>query len=656
LYGELPSYGKLANLADDKAELTIKFRTNSDWYKVVRFVKNGKNSAYVYRNDAFTKPIVGPKVSEVNAFITKIVGPKELLLSSVFSTQVHAGDIVELEPSKRKDIFHKLLGLEVFAEMQDKVNDKFKESKTKREMFVNQLQIVKTLDEVEQEVIEQSTMMAQAQTALATHEGKIINYAIKLDESEAELKVLDGIIIAREHAVRDLVDNRTALIKTNEKLEKFSLIDVVEIDKELTFKNGDLLNMEAGFLLANKEYKELEKLTDAHHREVGFHEATKLATEHICDLHAAKVNELMDKIEALDNIGCSDDPLPCTYIDGAKQAEKELETCMDEHAETIKDWNKKNGECQKKIALTKDAKNEYHAKMNTFDRDAYETLKAEIQSLVCELDEAEMHNCKKDDLLQDVEFYLNGISASKVVLDAMESDTTEKFILVQNLIQGHKDSLGKERILATAKEVAIAEYKKDLTHLQEDLGKLTKLDAELKVLDEQIPKLDVLNEALSKNGIPQLIIDSALPQLQDILDILCGAINKFSIEINTQKPNKEGTNAKETIDFIVDDGIKPRDVKFYSGGEKKLLKTVIRLSLSLFQSQRTGNSYKLLLMDETFDALDFENSMMLLKIIYNLRTKFKQIFVISHSDDVLGRLSKCIKFKREGGRTLIDGA
>ncbi len=61
----------------------------------------------------------------------------------------------------------------------------------------------------------------------------------------------------------------------------------------------------------------------------------------------------------------------------------------------------------------------------------------------------------------------------------------------------------------------------------------------------------------------------------------------------------------------------------------------------------------MLCLDEIFDALDSDNAMLMLKIIYNLKTKFNQIFIISHSMNILGNLSKSIQFKKEGGKTIV---
>ncbi len=95
-------------------------------------------------------------------------------------------------------------------------------------------------------------------------------------------------------------------------------------------------------------------------------------------------------------------------------------------------------------------------------------------------------------------------------------------------------------------------------------------------------------------------------------------------------------------------------MKYYSGGEKKLLKSLIRLSLSIFQTQRTNRNYKTLFMDEAFDALDKNNALHLLKILYNLSDRFNQIFIVSHFTDILYNFTNCIKLKKKSNKTIIN--
>jgi DNA repair exonuclease SbcCD ATPase subunit/DNA repair exonuclease SbcCD nuclease subunit len=651
LYGEMPSYGKLANLSDKKCLLESVFHTNKDKYKVIRKINNGKNSAWIYK-DGSSKPIVGPKVSEVNAKITQLVGPKELLLSSVFSTQVHAGDIVELDPSKRKGIFHQILGLGIYADMKEKINDKFKEAKTQREMLLSQLKTVKTLDEVEKEVVTKSTLMTEANIRLSNHEGAIVNYVIKKEAKEKEYSDADKKMTIKAGLEHTLQGHRDNLISTQH-LIKFAIpVNVDALIDKCSNKKKDLRNEAEAYNKQNDAILAVMGKTIAYNKVKTEYDDCVKGRERFEELHALEIKTHVEKSNLINDAGCKDSPIACPFIEGAVESISMIEKLDIRHIAELKLWDKK-------IANLLTKKDEAwcaidDSDIGKIDKSLYKSIEADIKKLEMDIGEGIDHNRSIIKLKEDEEYYYSKILEIKIELESMKDDSA-LLILLKNQIQCIDDSLGKERALATAETVKVAEIKKDVEHLGYELDKLTTYNEQIKNLDNKIPKLEILNEALSINGIPQLIIDSALPQLQDILDILAEFINKFKITIKTQKLNKTGDNAKETIDFIVDDGIKSRDVKFFSGGEKKLLKTLIRLSLSLFQSQRTGNSYKLLLMDETFDALDIENSLLLLKIIYNLRSKFKQIFVISHSDDVLGRLSKCIKFKREGNRTLIDG-
>lgn len=652
LYGELPSYGKLSALADDIASLEIKFHTNTDNYRVLRKVNKGKQTAYVYKNGS-KKALMGPKVSEVNAFMTKIVGPKELLQASVFSTQIYAGDIVDLEPSKRKDVFHKLLGLGVFAEIKEEIDDRLKASNTKKEVLSNQLKTVRTISEITKAVTSLALTIAEDKFALGVLKGDVDKYHDKKAEADQEYIKFERVVTAKNLEDRSLVEYRDLLNETKAELSKLEDINSASLTKERDAKQKELDAEAITYKQQNKEYAELVVLNNDYAELDNEYLNCSNGLEALKDNHNTTVEILLHKISDMEGVGCSEDPLPCPFIDHAVDAPDTLKEKVSVHEKKVENWEIKKAHLFNKRELSRDAINNH--KITDKDQSIYGNLEQELKAINLKLDEALILESKAGFLEKDVTHFLILIADSKTAISKLDPDAGEKLIATKNQMQHITDSLGKCQLQITAKEVSIAEGTKDVEFLGNEFKRLDKFQDELFILNQEIPKLETLSKAFSKNGIPQLIIDSALPQLQDILDILANFINKFSIEIKTQKLNQDGTSAKETIDFIVDDGIKPRDVKFYSGGEKKLLKTLIRLSLSLFQSQRTGNSYKLLLMDETFDALDPENSLILLKILYNLKTKFKQIFVISHSDDILGRLAKCIKFQRKGNRTLIDG-
>ena len=105
---------------------------------------------------------------------------------------------------------------------------------------------------------------------------------------------------------------------------------------------------------------------------------------------------------------------------------------------------------------------------------------------------------------------------------------------------------------------------------------------------------------------------------------------------------------KEVIDILVDDGIKERDVKTYSGAERKILKYVIRVAFAILQAEKHGKGLKVLTIDEAFDTLEDEYVVYLLGMLEKLTKYFNQIFIISHNASLLSGIPMKIKF--DGGR------
>ncbi len=216
--------------------------------------------------------------------------------------------------------------------------------------------------------------------------------------------------------------------------------------------------------------------------------------------------------------------------------------------------------------------------------------------------------------------------------------------ITESIREINKKIKNKEEQITNVK-IELTKERKELSFHQRKLKGLGKLIDEQEKLRAEETKYRTLVEAFGKDGIPQLLIDAALPQLQEVLNILSSYLKKFSIEVTTQTELKTG-GARETIGFLVDDGVQKRDIKRYSGGERKLLKGFIRIAMSLFQAQRTGGRYKVLFLDEAFDSLDRPRAMLLTKIVSNLSEIFNQIFIVSHTNDLLGEFGNVILFEK----------
>lgn len=181
------------------------------------------------------------------------------------------------------------------------------------------------------------------------------------------------------------------------------------------------------------------------------------------------------------------------------------------------------------------------------------------------------------------------------------------------------------------------------------------LVSEIAKKEESTAVYEFLTKAFGRDGIPQLIVDSAIPHLQEIMhDMMSEIDGKWTIRIATQRETKSGST-QERIDILVDDGDDERDIATYSGGEMNLLSTIVRIAFSILQAERSGKGLKVLVLDEAMYFADNEYSDAFMRMLRKLPKYFNQIFVISHSEFVLSSIQDKIFFSRtSAGKSMVQ--
>lgn len=144
-----------------------------------------------------------------------------------------------------------------------------------------------------------------------------------------------------------------------------------------------------------------------------------------------------------------------------------------------------------------------------------------------------------------------------------------------------------------------------------------------------------LREAFSKNGVPAMIIDAAVPELESTANELLSRISdgRMNVRFDTQKENKSGT-VSETLDILISDELGTRDYAMYSGGEGFRVNFAIRVALSQFLARRAGAELKTLFIDEGFGSQDEVGRERLLEAINIIRDRFDLILVVTHIDEL----------------------
>lgn len=210
---------------------------------------------------------------------------------------------------------------------------------------------------------------------------------------------------------------------------------------------------------------------------------------------------------------------------------------------------------------------------------------------------------------------------------------------------------------AQAPDVDAAEL--ELRHLEEQKSQLQKevgaalqwvrtldsLRLRLKELQDkkdeltlQIGRYKQLERAFSKDGVPALLIEQALPQIEakanEILDRL--SMGSMSVRFLTQAAykDKRREDLKETLDILISDGVGTRDYEMFSGGEAFRVDFAIRLALSEILAQRASARLRMLVIDEGFGSQDAQGRQRLIEAINLVKPDFAKILVITHIDEL----------------------
>jgi exonuclease SbcC len=147
-----------------------------------------------------------------------------------------------------------------------------------------------------------------------------------------------------------------------------------------------------------------------------------------------------------------------------------------------------------------------------------------------------------------------------------------------------------------------------------------------------------LEAAFGKDGVPALLIEQALPNIEakanQILERLSSGT--MSIRFLTQRSYKDlnREDLMETLDIQIRDQAGVRDYEMYSGGESFRINFAIRLALSHVLAQRAGAKLQTLVIDEGFGSQDSLGRQRLIEAINLIKGDFKKILVISHIEQI----------------------
>ena len=144
-----------------------------------------------------------------------------------------------------------------------------------------------------------------------------------------------------------------------------------------------------------------------------------------------------------------------------------------------------------------------------------------------------------------------------------------------------------------------------------------------------------LAEAFGKKGIQALLIETALPEIENEANKLLARMtdNRMHVKIETQKETQKG-DVTETLEIKISDELGIRNYEMYSGGEAFRINFAIRIALSRLLARRAGAPLPTLIIDEGFGTQDASGIEKLKEAINSIQDDFEKILVITHVEEL----------------------
>jgi exonuclease SbcD len=742
-FGHAPSRKDLPSLlpldSDGIGVIEVAFRSAGKKYLARRSFKKTpktfKQEAYLFAAEDYNaekpdydKAQAGPKVEDVKNRCITLIGDPALVFAGIFSSQNESGDLVDLDPSERKELFAKLLGSEKYLKLSEIAKEKASadnaiiESHRARierlkieladeendEMTIKTLKIqIATLNESIESENEAATA---AQETLAGLEvlrkdrdksaAALAEVSTRKEEIKTEGTLVKSQKAKYEAAEANIKEMEATLSSAREAKEKLD-----EINAKLADNNKQVSELKQK---ANGKTIEAAKVKAAYDDQVSkwalkkAHAINELKTKRASGKKPLEkaVNDLSLEVQAKrteaenakkrakllegfpDVEACRTCPLAKDGIEGRDslaeivKAGKALVKKLDEAKAALEEYDVETASLEEKqasLAPTSDDIDESlqsKAKVLTDESlvllnestalaesvaqvgkpvAALKQLAAGAKAAEQGLDEAKgarVEIAKWDAKLESLrtEYKKRDDQSKSIIVPEIPDDAAARAAVNAIRVKIKELQAGVaagSRALGTA-EATIAAH-------QKRRDEVITLAAGIKEKDDAIGVYNALHKAFGKDGIPQLIVDSAVPHYQDIMtELMTHFGSKWSIQASTQKEVNKGASIKEVFDIIVDDGHGGRDIKTYSGGEKRLLKNVTRVAFSLLQAERSGKGLKVLVLDEATENMDHVNIDSFMKMLKSKSDQFSQIFVISHNDYVLSAMPNRILFNRNG--------
>lgn len=351
--------------------------------------------------------------------------------------------------------------------------------------------------------------------------------------------------------------------------------------------------------------------------------------------------------------------------------EREIQVGQQAEAE-MAGWKKKLAELERSLDKKDFAPSETQAARDMekqlgklgYDEEKHRSAHQQVQELK-QYEPARLALDEADKLLpqekKSLEVALAEIAARQ---SQMEADNQRMLTLSQEMAQlpGIRQRLEQANAVYQDLSGRLSEARRQTGAIEERLRRCAELAASKREKEKQLKEFREeesvyrdLSEAFGKKGLQAMLIERAIPEIEDEANRLLGRMtdNRMTLRLDTQRSTKGGKGVVETLDIKVGDELGTRNYEMFSGGETFRIDLALRIALSRLLARRAGAPLRTLVIDEGFGTQDAGGRERLVDAINSIQEDFDKIIVITHIEELRDQFPVRIDVvKTENGSTI----
>jgi exonuclease SbcC len=605
-------------------QVTFSFVLGEQVYRVIRKRRVGRGAVSLLElqlagaNGDFTS-ISEATIAKTQDKLNKLLRlSHETFINSAYLVQGQADEFTSKRPAERKQVLAEILGLKEWEAYEDRAKEKIRALDTQLAGLEGQLR------DIEADL----NRRAEYEQALRDAQAHVIEVAERLRQAEAgwaEIDLARQAMIGLERQLNDL----TRRILDAEKELKAAEVELREAQLRA---DASLIHREvetAQRQLAGLEEQETEREQVNQARQLVAEQAAALRGQN--EAARAEADTLKKRLETLEAATAPVCPTCGQPLD--QQARAALVGSLNAEVDARRAQYRENQAQLKKLADDQSAYDAWlkQAAANLRGKSALVRRVAELHGA---LDRAGEARERLEPLRLRRERWAASLEADRAARVQLEAEAEQHNRVLRDSAarQRARDILQREHETAV-RSIGAAQQRLDALEGQARQRELKR--AEQQRLADERGVYEELREAFGKRGVPALMIEAAVPEIEAAANALLGRMTagRMHVRFNTQRET-QGGEVRETLDIHIGDELGTRAYENFSGGEQFRVNFAIRVALSQLLARRSGTQLQTLILDEGFGVLDAAGRERLVEAINAAQNDFQRILVVTHIEEL----------------------